>query len=251
MTAGENFLRDLRGVKDLTRVYEGTDVGKIRKINEDCGAVLDEHTCIVADGMGGHAAGEVASRALVEAVRRTLRETGAAVDAEVLEKAILRGNREILDMVREYPSYRGMGTTATLFHYEAGKGIWAHVGDSRIYLCHQGDLRRMTRDHSYVESLVECGTITPEEARNHPRKNLLIRAVGVEEDVKVDTGSFPVAGGDKILLCTDGLTNMVSDEEILDILRSDVENPVALLIGKALAAGGTDNITAIVVAYDG
>ncbi len=234
----------------MAKIYEGTDVGYVRQTNEDCGAVLDQTTYIVADGMGGHAAGEVASRTLVDEVRRLLHHNESPVDVGLLEKAIRRGNRAILSKVREFPEYRGMGTTATIFHCEDGMGSWAHVGDSRIYLFHQGELRQMTRDHSYVEELVEKGTITALEARNHPRKNVLTRAVGVEEYVKVDTGVFSVERGDKVLLCTDGLTNMVSDEEIRDVLQADVENPATFLIGKALAAGGNDNITAIVAVYD-
>ena len=233
----------------MARVYEGTDIGRVRRTNEDCGAILNKTTYVVADGMGGHAAGEVASHTLVEKIRQVLHGE-EPMDVERLKEAILQGNRAILDKVREFPEYRGMGTTATVFHWEEGRGIWAHVGDSRIYLFREGRLRQMTRDHSYVEELVESGTITEMEARHHPRKNVLTRAVGVARDVKVDTGSFDVGKGDKVLLCTDGLTNMVSDEEIRDVLRADVENPVALLIGKALAAGGKDNITAIVAVYD-
>ena len=234
----------------LARVYEATDVGKVRQVNEDCGAILDEMTYIVADGMGGHAAGEVASHTLVDAVRCSLQEDVSSVDMEALRKAVQRGNRAILDKVREFPQYRGMGTTATVFHCMDGKGIWAHVGDSRIYLFHEGILKQVTKDHSYVEELVERGTITELKARNHPKKNILTRAVGVEKYVEIDTGTLDVKSGDKVLLCTDGLTNMVSDEEIQDILQAEVENPVNLLIRKALAAGGTDNITAIVAVYD-
>ena len=234
----------------MARIYEATDVGKVRRTNEDCGAVLDERTYIVADGMGGHAAGEVASHTLVDMVRRVLHDARSPVDAGLLREAVQQGNRAILDKVREFPQYKGMGTTATVFHCMEGRGVWAHVGDSRIYLFRHGRLQQMTKDHSYVEELVEKGTITESEARVHPRKNILTRAVGVEEHVKIDTGSFDVTRGDKVLLCTDGLTNMVSDEEIQEILQEDAENPVSLLVGKELSAGGTDNITAIVAVYD-
>ena len=233
----------------MARVYEASDVGRVRRTNEDCGAVLDGNTYIVADGMGGHAAGEVASRTLVETVRHVLGEGHGNLDIPTLEEALRQGNRAVLEKARDFPQYKGMGTTASIFHYMDGKGIWAHVGDSRIYLFHQGILRQMTKDHSYVEELVARGTITEAEARNHPRKNVLMRAIGVEEGVRIDTGAFEVTQGDKVLLCTDGLTNMVSDEEIRDILQEE-ESPVDALIEKALAAGGTDNITVIVAIYD-
>lgn len=234
----------------MAKVYEGTDVGLVRQTNEDCGAVLDQMTYIVADGMGGHVAGEVASHTLVSTVRQSLLDYEDTMEAEALKEAICQGNLAILEEVRRFPEYKGMGTTATIFHCESGRGMWAHIGDSRLYLFRQGELRRVTRDHSYVEELVEKGTITESEAKHHPRKNVLTRAVGVEKNIKVDTGAFDVLQGDKVLLCTDGLTNMVSDEEIREVLQAEVDNPVALLIRKALAAGGTDNITAIVAVYD-
>lgn len=144
-----------------------------------------------------------------------------------------------------------MGTTATLFHREGEQGIWAHVGDSRIYLLRGQELCQITRDHSLVEDLVENGSITREEARNHPRKNILTRAVGAEENLLVDTGSLRLQNGDRLLLCSDGLTNMVTDAQIQEILQDGHPmDKAAVLVQKALEAGGTDNITAIVVEYD-
>ncbi len=232
--------------------YEATDVGRVRSTNEDCCAVLDENTCIVADGMGGHAAGEVASRVLVEEVRKCL--TGMPVegmDESSLKDALRKGNHVILEMAKEHSEYGGMGTTATILHHANDRAVWAHVGDSRIYLYRRGAFKQMTKDHSYVESLVERGTITQEEARCHPRKNVLLRAVGVEENIDIDTGSFDLQQGDKLLLCTDGLTNMLSDREIAEILQEREGDPARRLMERALAAGGTDNVTAIVAVYDG
>ena len=232
--------------------YEATDVGRVRSTNEDCGAVLDENTCIVADGMGGHAAGEVASRVLVEEVRKCLAGVPVEeVNEESLKDALHKGNHVILEMAKEHSEYEGMGTTATILHSTTDRAVWAHVGDSRIYLYRRGAFKQMTKDHSYVESLVERGTITQEEARRHPRKNVLLRAVGVEENIDVDTGSFDLQQGDKLLLCTDGLTNMLSDREIAEILLEKEGDPARKLMERALAAGGTDNVTAIVAVYDG
>ena len=142
-----------------------------------------------------------------------------------------------------------MGTTATLLHVSGSTAFWAHVGDSRLYLLRGDRFCQITRDHSYVEDLVEQGEITEAEARIHPRRNLLTRAVGIETELVVDTGSFPLEAGDVLLLATDGLTKLVSDPEIVMLLRSGAADPAAELIRAALAAGGTDNITAIVVVY--
>ncbi len=231
------------------RVYQRTDVGKVRRINEDAMLCLDENTYLVADGMGGHAAGEVASSILVETVRHSLPLQPAPWREYELAQAILDANEAILKRVSEAPELRGMGTTATLMHVDGAMAYYAHVGDSRLYLIRGGYIMQMTRDHSYVEELVAMGSITPEEARNHPRKNLLTRAVGVMEKLSVDTGSFEVAKGDRFLLCTDGLTNMVPDDDILKLMNSGGD-PAEMLLSSAMEAGGVDNITIMLVVYD-
>lgn len=231
------------------RVYQATDVGRVRSMNEDSVLSFEPNTYLVADGMGGHAAGEVASHILVETVQKTLLEQSAPWKEQELAQAIRQANEAILDKVREYPEYRGMGTTATLLHFHEGRAYYAHVGDSRLYLVRGGSLLQVTRDHSYVEELVAQGSITHEEARTHPRRNLLTRAVGVQSELAIDMGSFAAESGDRFLLCTDGLTNMVPDEEILQEMQTD-GNPAEILLQKALDAGGTDNITILSVVYD-
>lgn len=232
----------------LSKVYEATDVGCVRPINEDSAAVFDPEVYVVADGMGGHAAGEVASHILVKSVREELSGLPHIEERELCQ-AIHRANHEILATVAENPDCQGMGTTATMLHIEEGRAFWAHVGDSRLYLLRGESFQQITRDHSYVEDLVEHGEITEAEARIHPQKNMLTRAVGVEESLEVDSGCFDVRAGDIMLLATDGLMNMVSEEEIMAILQQDAANPARALVEAALRSGGRDNVTAVVVVY--
>ena len=209
-------------MNELQQVYKATDVGLVRKGNEDNLLVFDK-VYAVADGMGGEAAGEVASQLLVNTVQEKLagREQ---IREENLCQAIQDANMVIRHYVGEHPGCEGMGTTATLLHIDEqdGQAYWAHVGDSRLYLLRSGTeaLAQITRDHSYVEDLVREGTITPEEAKKHPQRNMLTRAVGVKH---------------------------VEDEAITRILREAVDNPEQALLKAALAAGGTDNITVVVV----
>lgn len=232
----------------MNRVYEATDVGCVRPINEDRAAVFEPSVYVVADGMGGHAAGEVASHILVEVVRQELAGC-AAIGEKELSSAIHRANHAILLTVAERPDCKGMGTTATILHLDGDQALWAHVGDSRLYLLRGGVLHQVTRDHSYVEDLVAQGELTEEEARIHPQKNVLTRAVGVEADIIVDTGRFTVQSGDVLLLATDGLMNMVQEPEICAILGRQEGDVARALIEAALASGGRDNVTAVVVVY--
>lgn len=235
----------------MIKSYLATDIGHVRKDNEDASAILPRHAFVVADGMGGHAGGGTASQILVHSVRQYIDDFGdRALQEDDLAQAILAANRDILATAFEKPALRGMGTTAVLLALDKEKARWAHVGDSRLYLLRAGKLRQVTRDHSLVEELVCNGTITEEEARVHPRKNILTRAVGVEVAPKVDSGSFALADGDRFLLCTDGLTNMVEDVEIQNLMQNTGDVAHAL-VQKALAAGGHDNVTALVVAIDG
>ena len=234
----------------MIKVYEATDIGLVRSCNEDSLLSLPADTYMVADGMGGHAAGEVASHIFVETARKMLSVPDVCYSELLLKKIVLQANQDILQRVAEHPEYSGMGTTATVFHLEGSQGMWAHVGDSRLYLLRDGCLRQVTRDHSLVSDLVENGTITQEQAKNHPRKNVLMRAVGVEEELVVDTGSFAVQPGDKMLLCSDGLTNMVENDKIRQLLEAGTADPAAALAAAALEAGGLDNVTALVVEYN-
>ncbi|MBE8952035.1 MAG: Stp1/IreP family PP2C-type Ser/Thr phosphatase [Quinella sp. 1Q7] len=233
----------------MAKVFQATHVGKIRRNNEDSLTVIEPQTFVVADGMGGAQAGEVASQLLVEVVKIVLAEIPAPWDEKILSRAILAANEKILDTARQNAEYRGMGTTATILSLNGAQGYFAHVGDSRLYLLRSGTLRQLTEDHSYVETLVRRGELSAEAARTHPMKNVLTQAVGAMDDIQVDAGNFPVQGGDIFLLCTDGLTNMVDDATIAKILQT-AENPADVLIDAALAAGGRDNVTVIVAGVD-
>ena len=234
----------------MIKVFEATDIGRVRPINEDSKTVFDPAVYAVADGMGGEAAGEVASRILTDTIRREL-ERRDRIGWAMLEHAVQAANDNILQYVQEHPSCQGMGTTATVLHIDAdtNEAIWAHVGDSRLYCLHDGAFRQVTRDHSYVADLVEQGTITPEEARVHPKKNMLTRAVGVEPNLRVDTGNWILSQGDILLLATDGLMKQIPDGDICATLLTHPADPARTLVDMALNAGGTDNVTAIVVVF--
>jgi len=231
------------------KVYQCTNVGKVRKNNEDSLLVTDPNIFVAADGMGGAAAGEVASKILVDTVKNFLANVPEPLDEKVLSKSILKSNAAILREAEENSNLRGMGTTATILHIYKDQAYFAHVGDSRLYRLKNSALEQMTLDHSYVESLVRKGELTPAQAKVHPMKNILTQAVGAMEEIQVETGNFKVEGGEKFLLCTDGLTNMVDDDEIKKILIES-KNPAEDLINAALEGGGHDNITAIVVYAD-
>lgn len=227
-----------------------TDVGRVRSSNEDSLAAFPPGIFVVADGMGGHAAGEVASRLLIRTVHERLRGSERAPGEQELRAAIEDANEKILARAENIPAYQGMGTTATLFSIAEGGALsYAHVGDSRFYILRDGNFSQVTHDHSYVEKLVEEGEITKEEARSHPQKNVLLRAVGTEETIEVDTGSFTLEAGDVLLLASDGLMNMVRDEGIQLVLSGSEEDKAESLVKKAVEAGGKDNVTAIVVEY--
>lgn len=232
----------------MAKVFQATHVGKVRHNNEDSLIVIEPETFVVADGMGGAQAGEVASQMLVETVKDFLSKT-PPWNEQILSQAILLANDKILNLALQNQNYLGMGTTATILSLDDGKAYFAHVGDSRIYRLRNNFLEQLTEDHSYVETLVRRGEITPEQARVHPMKNVLTQAVGVVENISVDTANFRVESGDTFLLCTDGLTNMVDDENIAKILQC-ASNPADALIDVALKAGGRDNISVIVVGVD-
>ena len=239
----------------MAESFAYTDVGRVRPTNEDSALCFAPGVAVVADGMGGRAAGEVASSLLVQTVRESLEQAPRPWGEEALRQAVALANEKILAEAEKYPACEGMGTTATLVSYAdagvdgnaGGEAVWAHVGDSRMYLLRGGELRQITRDHSYVEGLVESGSITEAEARKHPRKNVLTRAVGVEPDVEVDTGRLALQKGDTLLLATDGLTNMVEDADIARNLLEHPKDPAYALGTAANDAGGRDNITAVVV----
>lgn len=233
----------------MAKIFKATHVGKVRQNNEDSLIVIEPETFVVADGMGGASAGEVASQMLVEVVKNFLSKTPAPWDEEVLTQAIHLANDKILNLARQNEEYNGMGTTATILSLDGTQAYFAHVGDSRLYLLRNKILKQITEDHSYVETLVRRGELTEEEARIHPMRNVLIQAVGVIPEIYVDMANFTTAKGDLFLLCTDGLTNMVDDATIAEILQTASE-PADALIEVALQAGGKDNVTVIVAGVD-
>ncbi|MGN1116847.1 MAG: Stp1/IreP family PP2C-type Ser/Thr phosphatase [Candidatus Ornithomonoglobus sp.] len=234
-----------------------TDVGKIRKINEDSMQVFtsDEYSyAIVADGMGGHEAGEVASAMAVDVITDYIAEhMETELDRfqtmEVMRQAFLTANSAIYEYSCENDSVMGMGTTTTMCMVRDGFVIYAHVGDSRAYMV-SDSIVQITKDHSFVQELVKLGQITPEEAKHHPRRNYITRAMGVEAFVRVDTGVKPY-NGEKLLLCSDGLFGEIEDSELFDAVKNNsAEKAVNTLIELANERGGSDNITAIVMEGD-
>ena len=225
-----------------------TDRGKVRKINEDA-AWFDERTGVfaVADGMGGHLAGEVASTMAIQAVQE-MSERESSPSIRALREMMDRVNRQILEKGREDSSCSGMGTTLSVL-WKAQRSMYiAHVGDSRIYRFRKEENRfeQITRDHSLVEEMVQSGILSREEARIHPRRNIITRALGTEGDNQPDILAADTREGDVWLLCSDGLTTMVDDRAIASVLagRNLAEASDALL-SAALLAGGYDNITLI------
>ncbi len=200
---------------------------------------------VVADGMGGAQAGEVASKVAVEAFEQGLPDTGSAEERLVLRTR--EANQQIHELSHAERERAGMGTTLTAAYVDGDELAIAHVGDSRAYLFRRGELKRLTRDHTLVGALVEQGKLTEEEAAEHPQRSIITRALGPEADVEVDTWRYPLRAADVVLLCSDGLTSMVPDERIAEVLAapSGLEQRADALIDEANAAGGRDNITVV------
>jgi serine/threonine protein phosphatase PrpC len=221
-----------------------TDTGRQRRENEDC-AFARAPLFVVADGMGGAQAGEVASRLAIETFERGLPDSGPA--EERLADRVREANRRIYEVARAEQGRAGMGTTLTAAYADDAHVAIAHVGDSRAYLFRDGELRRLTQDHSLVDELVRRGKLTEEQAAEHPQRSIITRALGPEPDVEVDTWTYPVRAGDVLLLCSDGLTSMVSEDRVRNILASaeSLHQAADQLIEEANAAGGRDNITVV------
>ena len=236
----------------MITAFGATDIGCKRAVNEDSYALLEPNVYVLADGMGGHVAGEVASNMVVATIRDALSNRSAqSIDADTLKDILRLANERIYKEAEVQPEHRGMGSTATVLHVDEHRRLisFASVGDSRLYRLREGKLSQLTRDDSYVESLIESGEITEGEARVHPMKNMLLRAVGVEEKLEIDTGSAELADGDTFLLTSDGVTNMVEDDVIETVLNTEEADKAAALVNMARDIGGDDNITAIVVAF--
>ena len=233
-----------------------TDVGVVRSGNED-NFLLDcsRGLFIVADGMGGHAAGEVASEMAVRIIEKELGSLRGLNDGEAASKmrsAIRKANAEIYERTLAEHDKRGMGTTTTVMVLFSRRYLIGQVGDSRAYLLRSGDFLQLTKDHSYVQEQVDAGLLTPEQARTHPYSNVITRCVGANEDVAPDVYFGNLEAGDRVLLASDGLTGMLEDQQIAEIM-GDEENPevaVNKMITDANKRGGLDNITAIVIRID-
>ena len=223
-----------------------TDTGQQRRHNEDA-FYARAPVFAVADGMGGAQAGEVASHAAVEAVAAGLPEEGTPEDR--LAAVVQRANERIFQMSREDDSRAGMGTTLTAVHVGERDVAVAHVGDSRAYRLRGGELSRLTEDHSLVEEMRRRGQLTAEEADEHPQRSIITRALGPEPEVVVDTHSWAARDGDVLLLCSDGLTSMIPEAHVAEILReaTGLEQAGRALIAAANRAGGRDNITVILL----
>lgn len=229
-----------------------TDIGRLRRQNEDA-AWFDESRAVfaVADGMGGHLAGEVASRMAIEAVQRMAQEN-ACPGIAALREAVASAHETILAHAQDHIECAGMGTTLSVLWLGVNYAYIAHVGDSRIYRLREGILTQITQDHSLVEELVRAGLITREQARTHPRRNIITRALGTHGENEPDLLVTDVRDGDLFLLCTDGLTGMVTDGDIERVLReNDMETAADRLLALALDAGGRDNVTLILCAREG
>lgn len=227
------------------RVGSATDIGQVREGNEDSFLVVAP-LYAVADGMGGHRGGEVASSLALETVQQLFeRREGSLADQ------VAQANRAVYERSQSDRSVSGMGTTLTAALIDGDTVHLVHVGDSRAYLLRDGELTQITEDHTLVHRMVLEGEITPEEAETHPHRSILTRALGVDETVQVDEGDVPIASGDRLLLCTDGLTGMVPEDQIQEIMlaASDPQEAVERLVTVANRAGGIDNITAVVLDF--
>lgn len=232
-----------------------SDIGMIRAGNEDS-FFADANTArglvVVADGMGGHAAGEVASEMTVQIVAGELvARSDLATDAmaEELARALRRANTAIYERTITEADKQGMGTTASVLLVAAGRYVIGQVGDSRVYLLRQGQLTQLTKDHSYVQEQVDAGHLTPEQARSHPYSNVITRCVGASAEVEPDSFQGEVRAGDLFLVASDGLTGMVDDRRLQQLLsaRASPQRIVDALVAEANGRGGLDNITAVVV----
>ncbi|MBW2367066.1 MAG: Stp1/IreP family PP2C-type Ser/Thr phosphatase [Deltaproteobacteria bacterium] len=233
-----------------------TDIGHFRSNNEDAFvARSDLGFCLVADGMGGAAAGEVASQIFCEtalALFSNVTQSTESSISQLLLDIFAKANSRILDHIKDYPEHRGMGCTAELIAFADNQYIIGHVGDSRTYRMKNGKLEQLSRDHSLVQEQLDKGIITPEDVKNHSQRNIILRAVGVAENTEVDLLRGPTSPGDLFLLCSDGLTDMMEDSAIEDALATSdpIPQKVTRLITLAKDAGGHDNITVVLATTD-
>ena len=249
MAADRSYKSTPRTRGPLTSFGSRTDIGCLRDHNEDS-LVVTPPLFAVADGMGGHAAGEVASEIAVRVLSELAPEHP---DGEALGRAIEEANRAVIQAAREGRGRQGMGTTMTAAMLEGERLVIAQVGDSRAYLLHQGKLQQLTRDHSLMADMIEAGQLTPEEARTHPQRSVITRALGSDAHLHPDIYEINVETGDRLLICSDGLSGMIFDDQIENTLRrvQDPQRCASQLVNEAIAAGGHDNVTVIVADVTG
>lgn len=236
------------------KTFSITDVGMVRQVNQDYVYTTDNpigplpNLFVVADGMGGHQAGDYASKYTVEVMTGELAKSQEKDVEKALVSVIEKANREIIKKASEDEHLKGMGTTVVAATIVDHMMYFANVGDSRLYLINQG-ITQLTKDHSLVEEMVRLGGIKPEEAKHHPDKNIITRAIGAKNSVDVDFYEHRLKRGDIILMCTDGLSNMVEDEELFHIVQGgrDIVEAGTALVEAAKENGGTDNIGVVLM----
>ncbi len=241
------------------KVLTKTDIGKARSMNQDSFLVSENkdnglNLYILADGMGGYKGGEIASKVAIQAVSKFITEKFDDISKDkqsildLLEDAIAFANSAIYEESEEDEELQDMGTTLEVLMIYKSKVYIGHIGDSRIYRIRKNKMKKITTDHSYVEKLIQDGEITREEAYYHPKKNLLIKALGTDEVVEPDLIYTVLNKNDILVICSDGLTNMVREEKIFDIIKENTDEDVTdVLVDEANNAGGLDNITVIVI----
>lgn len=235
--------------------YSKTDRGMVRSHNEDyiyAPAGNDGFFAVVADGMGGHQAGEVASRIVVDTVTEALRGIDPrSITKEDMCNILAEANRNVWNRANSDVQLHGMGSTATAAVFRSSEAVIGHIGDSRAYLFSGGILSQITKDHSYVQMLIDNGYITKSEALRHPNRNVITRAVGTDESVDADIFIVPLKKGDAILLCSDGLNGLVTDKEIECVLKRGIASAADELVETALKHGGEDNVSVVLAYMDG
>jgi protein phosphatase len=236
-----------------------SDIGLVRSINQDS-YYIPVNTALplfmVADGMGGHNAGEIASVMAIDKIREWMAENSTDLtNVRTIKKSIVKSveyaNRHIYNHAKEIEGCKGMGTTLTMLYVFDDKIVVGHVGDSRAYLITSNEISQMTQDHSLVQQLLVEGKISKREAKSHPQKNVITRAVGTSSDIEVDVLTLDIKKDDIVILCSDGLTNMVAEEELKDLFidETDIQKACEKAIEGAKLKGGSDNITVLGIRF--
>ena len=236
--------------------FGDSQTGLIRKLNEDAISFNDQHLFVLADGMGGYEGGQIASTSAVNSVNQFFTEEKCTFSEDTLRQSVLYANRDIMALKSHKTELSSMGTTLIVSAVEGNRFYWAHVGDSRLYIWHDNALTQITTDHSFVMERVSEGKISREEMRVHPRKNEITRAVGIQEDLKVDTGSGILQDDSLLLICSDGLSGMLEDEKINQMIsqssRKTFEEVKQLgnqLMNAVYEAGARDNVSLILIQF--